>query len=923
MAIKLNIIGETRLMKCGMKATCIAYRSTRDLDVQFEDGTIVYKRSKKAFYLGEIANPSIGGSAGTRKRNSSIINKEVVMKNGQKAKCIAYRKSTDIDIQFEDGTILEHKSKYNFLAGIIPNPNKSIYSCLNVTVLQNCGMKATCIRFVNTGDIDIQFEDGTILEHRRKSEFENGEIRNPNMPNSRLTNIVGEVRKMSNGQTAKCIRYKNANDIDIEFEDGTIVKNKSKDSFYKGWITNPNYFESSCLNETRTMNNGQKATCIRYNGSSDIDVKFEDGTILKNRYKQEFINGSIANPNYNPTSILGMKVLMGNGQEAVCIKDNGCSNIDIQFEDGTIVYGKRREAFLRGQVKNPNRYAGSFPELLVYESIKKYFKDVKRSYRPKWLINPETGKRLEIDIWIPSKKVGIEYDGSKWHEKESVRSESKARIIADKNEIDKLITILEKGSIEHNSSKHINYKLNFDSNNYDELMPELHECIIDILKLLDIVNPEIDFSEETLDEIRRRNFNEVLGQTILMECGLKAKCIVYRSYNDIDIEFEDGVIVQHKQKFAFLHGTIAHPSINTRTAKTSCLGEIRMMNCVMKAKCINYVNSDDIDVEFEDGTIIQHRQKGSFLLGTIVNPNFKRELKGSCLKEIRIMNNGQKAKCIEYRNTKDIDIEFEDGTVVKHKAKTSFYKGTIANPKYNPNSCLNMSVLQKCGYVAKCIAYRGTLDIDVEFDDGTIITNRTKRAFLNGGIEKESASCLGETRIMKCGMKATCIRWGGTLDIDVKFEDGTIVKNKYKANFYKGNISNPNIGKKDYAYETRKQLANCKGQTVMQKCGMKATCIEYRSATDIDVEFEDGTIIQHRQKTSFINGGIKNPNINNKMIASCIGEERIMSNGQKAKCIGYRNSNDIDIEFEDGTIIKNKPKASFYSGYIKNPNYKE
>lgn len=671
------------------------------------------------------------------------------------------------------------------------------------TRIMNCGMSATCIAYRNAGDIDVQFDDGTIIEHRRKGEFEKGEIKNPNLPNQRLTNIVGESRLMKNGQFAKCVKYVNANSIDVQFEDGTIVENKSKDSFYKGAIANPNCYKASCLHNVRVMNNGQKAECIRYNGYDDIDIQFEDGTIIRNKNKGLFISGSIANPNYNPFSCEGQKVLMNNGQEATCISDNGCADIDIQFEDGITVRHKRREAFLRGNIKNPSRRSGSFPELLVYESLKKYFKDIKRCYRPKWLINPETGKRMEIDIWIPSVKIGIEYDGVAWHKKENARSKTKAKAIEESSKIVKLFTILEAGCVEHHSHKHVNYRMKHDSNDYEELLPELHDILIDILLCLQINEPELDFSEEALDEIRKRNFNEVLGKTVLMQCGMNATCIAYRSYHDIDVKFDDGIIVSHKQKHAFVHGTIAHPDINTKTYKTSCLGQTKMMKCGMNATCIEYRDSNDLDVEFDDGTIIRHRQKENFLRGAILNPNMIRVPKSSCLNETVLMNNGQNAKCVAFRNADDIDIEFEDGTIVKHKSKHSFFKGSISNPNFNPHSCLGVSVMQRCGYSAKCIAYRGTLDIDVEFEDGTIVSNRTKKAFLNGGINKDSASCLGETRMMSCGMKATCIKWRGTLDIDVEFEDGTIVKNRNKANFYRGYIGHPGIHMREYAYRNR------------------------------------------------------------------------------------------------------------------------
>ncbi len=41
-------------MNCGMEATCIAYRGTHDIDVQFEDGTIVEHKSKVSFVRGQI-----------------------------------------------------------------------------------------------------------------------------------------------------------------------------------------------------------------------------------------------------------------------------------------------------------------------------------------------------------------------------------------------------------------------------------------------------------------------------------------------------------------------------------------------------------------------------------------------------------------------------------------------------------------------------------------------------------------------------------------------------------------------------------------------------------------------------------------------------------------------------------------------------
>lgn len=69
--------------------------------------------------------------------------------------------------------------------------------------------------------------------------------------------------------------------------------------------------------------------------------------------------------------------------------------------------------------------------------------------------------------------------------------------------------------------------------------------------------------------------------------------------------------------------------------------------------------------------------------------------KVSCLGETRLMKNGMQAKCITYRLANDIDIQFEDGTTIEHTQKVHFYAGTVINPnsKYNPYKSLDFLAL--------------------------------------------------------------------------------------------------------------------------------------------------------------------------------------------------------------------------------------
>ena len=46
----------------------------------------------------------------------------------------------------------------------------------------------------------------------------------------------------------------------------------------------------------------------------------------------------------------------------------------------------------------------------------------------------------------------------------------------------------------------------------------------------------------------------------------------------------------------------------------------------MDAMIIEYRNRDDIDVEFEDGTIREHMRYSCFKKGSIANPNLKRTI---------------------------------------------------------------------------------------------------------------------------------------------------------------------------------------------------------------------------------------------------------------------------------------------------------
>lgn len=239
-----------------------------------------------------------------------------------------------------------------------------------------------------------------------------------------------------------------------------------------------------------------------------------------------------------------------------------------------------------------------------------------------------------------------------------------------------------------------------------------------------------------------------IDETRMMNCGMKATIIAYRAYKDIDIQFEDGTIVEHRMYTNFSKGEIANPNIPT------CAGEFRMQNCGMVATVITYRDYNDIDIRFEDNTILKNKSYYEFINGRIRNPKILKDEKEKHIGETRMMNCGMEATIIAYRNNRDIDVQFEDNFISEHKMYIAFTKGSIANPNCS-------------------------------------------------GSKKRT----GETKMMNCGMRATITEYFGALNITVEFEDETEVKNKCYSDFQKKSISHPGLGpqRKDnfHGFETK------------------------------------------------------------------------------------------------------------------------
>ena len=113
---------------------------------------------------------------------------------------------------------------------------------------------------------------------------------------------------------------------------------------------------------------------------------------------------------------------------------------------------------------------------------------------------------------------------------------------------------------------------------------------------------------------------ERVGLTKQMNDGYICTITVYNNVHDITIKYEDGKEIEHCHFSNFKKGTIRKYS--AKEIGEQRIGEKNMMSCGMECSIIAYRGAHDIDVQFEDGNIVNHRAYHSFLSGKILNDKF-------------------------------------------------------------------------------------------------------------------------------------------------------------------------------------------------------------------------------------------------------------------------------------------------------------
>ena len=211
-------LGEQRRMNCGMEGTITRYESKKDIDVLFADGSMASGVTYRAFKQGKLIPESLRPTEMHRKERLDETRR---MKCGLMATIIDYEDSTNITVRFETGQEKAHVRYHQFLHGELSPEGFYLPKVGEERTMKN-GLKAKIIAVRRYTDIDVQFENGEVRSGVGYQAFRDGYVKSEEYEKSRRADRIGEKYPQHCGLVAEIIEYKKATDVTVRFDNGEI-----------------------------------------------------------------------------------------------------------------------------------------------------------------------------------------------------------------------------------------------------------------------------------------------------------------------------------------------------------------------------------------------------------------------------------------------------------------------------------------------------------------------------------------------------------------------------------------------------------------------------------------------------------------------------------------------------------------------------
>lgn len=152
----------------------------------------------------------------------------------------------------------------------------------------------------------------------------------------------------------------------------------------------------------------------------------------------------------------------------------------------------RRTTYKEGCPECTKELRTSYPEKIISYYLSQLFEDLIENYRSKVLNNSE------LDMYIPSLNVGIEYDGSRWHK--NIEKDKAKDILCREHGIT-LFRVREKGCPNYESES---IKINVTYRNKTELSNAIEEILKNINSIYGLSKTiEIDIDRDSLNIISK------------------------------------------------------------------------------------------------------------------------------------------------------------------------------------------------------------------------------------------------------------------------------------------------------------------------------------------------------------------------------------------------------------------------------------
>ena len=238
------------------------------------------------------------------------------------------------------------------------------------------------------------------------------------------------------------------------------------------------------------------------------------------------------------------------------------------------------------------------------------------------------------------------------------------------------------------------------------------------------------------------NYDKYFGMTkFIKKLGCNATVISKNNNfaNKITIQDEHGIVYDNQSLRTFLNGGF------NREIR---IGERQKMNCGMFAEIINIKTANDITIQFDDGGTARTNSK-SFYAGTTKHPTIRKGyVPKNHIYETATSIDGCKATIIDYVDPENMTIEFEDKSRRTDVGYNNFFQNAFFSKKYMDEMYYNKWFLQKNGL--HCRIYKRYTDttFDVIFEDGIVVKHETDsrvnyKMMKNGHIQHPNVYNLG------------------------------------------------------------------------------------------------------------------------------------------------------------------------------------